>query len=611
VTFDRAGRDSGDYTLAYVLVAGSVRCVTRALAVVIGIGTAITLTPSAGIGQAEPLRVEVSGVNGDAERNVRTVLQIARAADTGKVPLERIRNLHDKAPADIQLALEPFGLYRSTVRSSLRKEGDTWVARYAIQPGPAVLVRTVDLRVTGAGAKTPAFQKLVRDFPLHPGDTLLHLPYEAAKLAFLTVATDSGYLDAKFDTADIRVDRAASTADVQLHFDTGPRFKFGPVSFEQDVLDPRFLETRVSFKRGEPYRGDKLLELQTALGQDPYFRRIEVIPRRDLARGVEVPIEVQLEPRKPRGYEVGAGYGTDTGPRGSFAVEWRRLNRRGHSAKAEITVSPVEQSISTEYRIPAVGSPTGMLTFMAGYALFNPTVSNSKTILVGTRLGRQRFRWNEVLSLTYHHEAFRVGVDSGTTDMIIGGASWERVRANDQVFPSKGWRVRLSLQGSPGGLASPSLGQIEALAKLIHPIARNTRVLLRANVGRTFSSNFRSLPPTLRFFAGGTETVRGFGYLELGPPDSLGHVIGGPVLEVASVELDHKIFNRWAVAAFTDVGNALNSFTLSVKQGALEQGVGAGIRWVSPIGLVRIDGAFAVTRPGTPFHLHFSVGPDL
>jgi translocation and assembly module TamA len=61
------------------------------------------------------------------------------------------------------------------------------------------------------------------------------------------------------------------------------------------------------------------------------------------------------------------------------------------------------------------------------------------------------------------------------------------------------------------------LGQIEALAKLIHPIARNTRVLLRANVGRTFSSNFRSLPPTLRFFAGGTETVRGFGYLELGP----------------------------------------------------------------------------------------------
>jgi translocation and assembly module TamA len=550
-------------------------------------------------------------VNGDAQKNVRAVLQIARAAEAGKVTPARIRELHHRAEGDIKLALEPFGFYRSTVQSSLDKVDGAWVARYVITPGPAVLVRTVDVRLSGPGAQAPAFRKLVEDFPLHPGDTLLHLPYQTAKLAFLTVATDSGYLDAKFDSTDIKVDRTASTADVQLLFDTGPRFEFGPVSFEQDVLDPRFLETRVSFKQGEPYRGDKLLELQTALEQDPYFRRIEVIPRRDLARGVEVPIEVQLEPRKPREYEVGVGYGTDTGPRGRFAVAWRRLNRRGHSAEAEIKLSPVEQSISTQYRIPAVGSPTGMLTFLAGYALLNPTVSTSRTVLIGTRLSRQRFGWNEALSLTYQHEAFRVGVDSGTTDMVIAGASWERVRADDQVFPSKGFRLRLSLQGSPGGLASPSLGQIEAMATLIHPIAKGTRVLLRADVGRIFTSDFRALPPTLRFFTGGTETVRGFGYLELGPLDNEGNVIGGPILEVASAELDHKIFNRWAVAAFTDVGNALNSFTLSVKQGALEQGVGAGIRWVSPIGLIRIDGAFAVTRPGTPFHLHLSIGPDL
>jgi translocation and assembly module TamA len=195
--------------------------------------------------------------------------------------------------------------------------------------------------------------------------------------------------------------------------------------------------------------------------------------------------------------------------------------------------------------------------------------------------------------------------------MVIAGASWERVRADDQLFPSKGFRLRLSLQGSPGGFASPSLGQIQAMAKLIHPIAKGTRVLVRAEVGRIFTSDFRALPPTLRFFTGGTETVRGFGYLELGPLDNEGNVIGGPVLEVASAELDHKIFNRWAVAAFTDVGDALDSFTLSVKQGALEQGVGAGIRWASPIGLIRIDGAFAVTRPGPPFHLHLSIGPDL
>src|SRR4029077_1431511 len=304
--------------------------------------------------QAEPVRVEIAGVSGDEDRTVRTVLAIARAAKDGKVPPDRIRRLHQQADADIQLALEPFGYYRPTVQKSLQDLGRSWVARYVINPGPAVLVRTVELRVTGEGAETPAFKEAAADFPVHQGDTLHHWPYETGKLALLTLATDSGYLDAKFDTSEVQVDRRTSTADVVVHFDTGPRFQFGPVSFEQDVLDPKFLQTRVPFKPGDPYRGDKLLALQTALSRDEYFREIEVMPRRDLAQGREVPIEVKLTPRKPQEYEVGGGYGTDTGPRGKLAVEWRRLNRQGHTAKVELTASPIEQSISTQYGIPAV-----------------------------------------------------------------------------------------------------------------------------------------------------------------------------------------------------------------------------------------------------------------
>jgi translocation and assembly module TamA len=562
--------------------------------------------------QAEPVRVEIAGVSGDEERNVRTVLAIARAAKDGKVPPDRVRRLHQQADADIKVALEPFGYYRPTVQKSLQEVGRTWVARYVIDPGPAVLVRAVELRVTGEGAETPAFKKAAADFPVHQGDTLHHLPYETGKLALLTLATDSGYLDAKFDTSEVQVDRRTSTADVVVHFDTGPRFQFGPVSFEQDVLDPKLLQTRVPFKPGDPYRGDKLLALQTALSRDEYFRAIEVMPRRDLAQAREVPIEVTLTPRKPREYEVGGGYGTDTGPRGKLAVQWRRLNRRGHTAKVELTASPIEQSISTQYGIPAVASPTGVLTLLAGYARLSPSVSTSKTILTGARLTRERFGWQEALSLTYHHEAFGVGVDSGTSNLLIAGASWERTRSNDLLFPTRGLRVRFSLQGSQHGvLSATSFAQLQATAKVIHGIGPRTRVLLRVDLGRTFTNEFRALPPTLRFFAGGSESVRGFGYLSLGPLDSLGNVIGGRTLEVGSLELDHRILSRWAIAAFTDVGSALENFSLSVRQGALEQGVGAGIRWLSPIGLIRIDGAFAVTRPGTPFHLHFSIGPDL
>ncbi|HEU5049707.1 MAG TPA: POTRA domain-containing protein, partial [Gemmatimonadales bacterium] len=140
------------------------------------------------------VRVEVEGVEGPVAANIQTVLAIARAADTGALTLDRAVRLHRTADVDIETALEPFGYYRPRIRKSLREVGGTLVARYAIDPGPAVIVARSDVQVTGDGADDPAFRRLVDEFPLTRGDTLLHLPYTHAKLAMLTVAADSGYL---------------------------------------------------------------------------------------------------------------------------------------------------------------------------------------------------------------------------------------------------------------------------------------------------------------------------------------------------------------------------------------------------------------------------------
>ena len=126
-------------------------------------------------------------------------------------------------------------------------------------------------------------------------------------------------------------------------------------------------------------------------------------------------------------------------------------------------------------------------------------------------------------------------------------------------------------------------------------------------MGRTFSPDFRDLPATLRFFTGGDQTVRGFRYLELGPRDAAGESIGGRALIAGSLEVDYRFLERWAVAAFHDAGNALDSFSSL----SLERGIGGGLRWLSPIGLIRLDAAFAVSRPGSPLRIHFIIGPDL
>ena len=554
---------------------------------------------------AQRVSVEVQGVEGEAERNVRAVLGIARA-EGEDLTATRIQQLHRAAESDIRTALEPFGYYRPIIQRSITRDGDHWNARYVVEPGPPIVVRNVDIVLRGEGADSAAFRQAVEKFPLHQGDTLRHLPWEAAKLELLTLASDSGYLVADFDTAAILVDRNESTADLLVRFDTGPRFRFGTVTFNQTILDTSLLNTRIPFKRGDVFQLHKLLELQASLGEDPYFNRVELNPRADQANAErEVPIVVDLVPRPPQAYEVGIGYGTDNGPRGRASAELRWLNRRGHYARAEVIGALVEQSVQTEYNIPAFGHPKGVLSFVAGYAILNPTTSNSRSIRVGARLSRPRLGWRESFSLTYQRTSFEVGVDTGTSTLFIPGASWERTRADSRIFPSSGLRLRLDLQGSREGfLARTSFFQAKVNGKVIQSLGPRIRVLARAEAGRTFTDTFRELPPTLRFFTGGDASVRGFGYLSLGPRIQK-QTIGGPNLLVGSLETDFRVMPRWAVAVFTDAGNAFDT-TLD-----LEQSIGAGIRWLSPVGLIRVDVAQPITQDDPKPRLHLSIGPDL
>lgn len=555
---------------------------------------------------ALPVRVEVEGVDGPVARNVHAVLGISRAAETGSLTADRVARLHRTAEADISTALEPFGYYEPAVRGSLSQKGGRWIAHYTIDPGPPVVVSKVDITVRGEGAGSPAFDELIAEFPLEQGDTLRHLPYETVKLDLLNLASDSGYLDAGFDTSVVRVDGATFTAEIVIRFNTGPRFRFGEVTFDQRALDEGFLRTRVPFRRGDPYQLHRLLELQVSLSEDPYFSRVEVIPQRGQAQGLEVPIEVVLVTRKNQAYEGGLGYATDNGPRGHASAQLRRINRQGHHAEIEFIASFLEQSASTQYMIPAFAHPKGVLTLLAGYAILNPVTSDSRTWRLGARLSRPRLGWRETVSLTWQREAFVVGFDSATTSLLIPGVSWERTRSDSRIFPSSGMRTRLDLQGAAKGLLSnTSFVQVRASAKAIRSLGSRLRGIVRMEVGRDFTRTFRELPPTLRFFTGGDQSVRGFGYLSLGPREGKSS-IGGANLIVGSLEADYRLMPRWAIALFTDAGNALADFRLT-----LEQSVGAGVRWISPIGVVRVDGAFAVSRPGTPLRFHFSIGPDL
>ncbi len=177
------------------------------------LGTALLLSvlASSAAAQTARLRVELEGVGGPIRANIRSVLSISAAAREGQVAVERIRRLHARAPGEIRLALQPFGYYRAQVETELRAEGDRFLARYRIDPGPLLRIARISLKLRGDGADDAQLREAADRFPLREGDPLRHGDHESGKTALARRAADRGYLDATFATSEIRIDLEAYT----------------------------------------------------------------------------------------------------------------------------------------------------------------------------------------------------------------------------------------------------------------------------------------------------------------------------------------------------------------------------------------------------------------
>jgi translocation and assembly module TamA len=144
--------------------------------------------------------------------------------------------------------------------------------------------------------------------------------------------------------------------------------------------------------------------------------------------------------------------------------------------------------------------------------------------------------------------------------------------------------------------------------KWIRSFFENYRFITRTDLGATWADSVLDLPASRRYFAGGDNSIRGWALDVLGPNNPLNNdAVGGRYLAVGSLELERRIKGNWSGAVFTDFGNAFDpDFTREVKVGA-----GAGVRWRSPIGQIRMDVAFALSKENTPARLHVVIGPDL
>lgn len=559
---------------------------------------------------AEGVRVTLDGLEGEEKKNALALMGIEQRADDQDLSDFLIQSLHQRAPEQIQKALQPFGYYQVKVVAKLKPPaapGDPWEAHYQVERGEPVKLDAVDYEVSGPGKDNEAIPKT---FSMAPGDRLIHAEFDEGVRKISDAASQNGYLDATLDPHRVVVDPDRNQAWAEVKMDTGPQYYLGAVTFKQDLLEDGFLERFVRFKPGDVYDPGKLLNLQASLLASEYYEQVEIVPRKEEAKDNVIPLDVVASPNKPNKYRLGAGFATDTGPRLRFDWTRRYVGRWGHRMNTELTVSPALSYLRGEYRIP-LEKPTQDLIFLRPNLEHYDTDTRQGTI-GEFEVGHSTVishGWRRILGVSFRYENYTdVDVDSNQSTELVPNLSLSKTVTDDPVVTRNGYRLQASLLGAADALlSSTSYLSAQISAKWIKSFSEDYRLITRANLGATLAKDVLDLPASRRFYAGGDNSIRGWGLDVLGPNDAEDKTVGGRYLGVGSLELERKIYGDWGAAIFYDFGNAFDpDYTAGFKQAA-----GAGLRWRTPVGLVRVDVAFKMGEPGNQARLHVVVGPDL
>lgn len=552
------------------------------------------------------IEVRIEGVENAMRDNVVAALSMERYRELPELNETMVRRLHARARDEVATALQPFGYYEPVIESELELRGSRWIATYRITPGVPVRIESIDVAVTGPGRESPVFA--VPPWAPKPGDPLRHAAYERLKSHYLNAAANNGYLDARFTTHAMRVSVAAKSATIELRFETGERYRFGPITLQQDILDPDFVERYLQFEQGDPYSVGELLSLQYALTDSEYYGVVEVDARRENAVNLEIPVTVTMEPRARHRYTVGFGYATDTGPRGILGFENRRVNARGHRLHSDLKLSQVLQSLETRYLIP-LENPVWERFTLAGAVAREEVgdIQTERVELVGAYTTREDRR-QRTLSVRVLRERDELAGGASSRTQLIPGVEWLISGGATGKRPRHGHRMIIGFSASDPSLGAPTrFLQARGRIRLMRPVGDQDRFILRGEIGATYADELTRLVATQRFFAGGDQSVRGYGYNSLGPTNALGEVIGGRYLVTFGAEWEHWLTDSWGIAFFADTGNAFNDFDEGFKTGA-----GIGLRWQLPFGVVAFDLAHPFDDPkGRSVRFHLNLGSDL
>jgi translocation and assembly module TamA len=570
--------------------------------------------------------IDVVGVSGALADNIRAHIGVPE--ERCNASQRRLNRLIPGLRDDVRRAAQALGFYRLqqqitiTAAQNSQSTADTdrtaainacWNLTITVETGEPVRFGEVNIALSNP-AYHELFRPILNNLPVRAGEQLNHSNYERLKANLSSHAIELGFFQARFVRSELAVNMSENLAAVDIEFDPGERYRFGEITINTpDALSADFIGRFLTFQPGESYASETLIEQRRQFNDSQYFSRVAVTPQLTAAVDNAVPVNVDLSMRPRKAYSAGIGVNTDTGPRVRLNYEDRYINRRGHRLSGDLSLSPLQQEPSISYVIPLQDPVNDSLRFSGGFQRQESDSFITNTYRVGvTYLTLLDNNWVQNIFTNYEREDSELtGVADRSefkeqTNSLISGINWSRTRSNDAIYPTRGWRLFGQLSGAHTNLLSDmTFAQVYGSAKYVRQTGPG-RILLRAEMATTIADEVLELPISVRFFTGGDTSVRGYQFGELGATNDQNEVVGGKHMLVGSIEYDMRVTGNWFAAAFIDSGNSFAAFDdMNLKQSA-----GLGVRWLSPIGPIRLDIAKGL-ESGGQYRLHITMGPDL
>ena len=603
----------------------------------LGLSGCSLLPPS--LGGPKDKAPDVSGVPDDAPLAFTLDVQAPEDIDeylTKNLELQRFRRfpglearelsrLLGAADDNARELLATLGYFSPTLTLEMKETPDAEAPRsigLTVEPGPQTLIREANIDVTGpdsgpeaASAEgAPQRARVQNQWSLAPGQPFTQSGWDNAKDQGLRTLRARRYPTARIANSRAEVDADTHEAALSVDYDTGPAFRFGPLRIEgNERYDPDGARNLARLPTGAVYSEARMLDAQQRLASSGYYDAVFLTLDTDGTDPAAVPVTAQVREAKLQKWVFGVGVSTDSGPRLSVdhihnrmpLLGWRAVTKAQYDRKAKL--------LSTDWT--ALPGEDGWRWFTGGQVQRETTGDyevNSARVRGGRTKSSDRIDRSAYLQYDY---ANNQGLNAPpASSALTANYSWTGRYFNSPTTPTRGFGLAAEL--GVGTTLTPERDPfVRAMARWLHfvPLGkvqlkggtpRDSRLALRAEGGAVLARDGAQIPVTQLFLTGGDTTVRGYGYRKIGARTENDLLYGGRYLAVGSVEWQRPFAFRgnvtdWESTLFADVGDVAD------RAGDLspQVGVGAGVRWRSPVGPLQADLAYGLKAKAVRLHL--------